>query len=56
MAAKQNMIQAITKAAIDTAKVAIIVGKETENPVHPSRSVQIIPKTGSISLKQPTIN
>ena len=43
MATKQNMVQAITQAAIGAAKAAIRAVKEAENPVITTRLVAVIP-------------
>ena len=54
MAAKQRMMQAITQAAIEAAKVVIIAVKEAENAVNTVRPVPVIPRAGSPALKQPS--
>ena len=56
MAAKQNMLLAITQAAIVTPKAAIMAAKEAENPVNAVRSVQVILRVGSPKVKQPTFD
>ena len=40
------MMQAITKAATEAAKAAIMAVKEAENPVDVARSIQVMPKAG----------
>ena len=49
-------MQEITQVAIETAKPAIMAVKEVENPGNATSSVQVMPKTGSSTLKQSTFN
>ena len=50
------MMQVITQAATDTAKAAIMAVREAENPVNAARSVQLMPRTSSPTLKQSKFN
>ena len=51
MEVKQSMLQAITQATIEEAKVEIIAVKEAENPVITAKSVQVMSRTGIRALK-----
>ena len=54
--AKQSTMQAITQAAKEAAKAAIMAVKEEENPVIIARSVQVMHRMGGPALKLPTFN
>ena len=56
MATKQNMMQTITQAATESTKAAVIAVKEVENAVNTARSVQVMPRTVSPALKQPSLD
>ena len=56
MVPEQDMIQAITQAAIAAPKAVIMAGKEAENPVSAARSVQAMPHTSGPALNQTTFD
>ena len=56
MAVKQSMMWAVTQAAMETAKAAIMAVKEEENSVNTVRPMHIIPRTSGPTLKEPTFN
>ena len=49
-------MQTLTWADIEAAKAAVRAVKEADNPVKAARSVHVLPKTGGLSLKQPTFH
>ena len=52
MAAKENMMQAITQE--DKGKIMAV--KEAEKSVNAAISIQVMPRTGGPTLKQPTFD
>ena len=56
MVAEQSMLYAITQSVIEATKAAIMAVKQAENPVNSARLVQVMHRTGSPALKQPTFN
>ena len=54
MAFQQSMMQAISHAAIEATKEAIMAARETEKPVVNARIVQQTPRVSGPILKKPT--
>ena len=52
MAAKQNILQAITQVAREAAKAAIMAIREADNPASNATPVTVRPRTGGLALKQ----
>ena len=55
MASDQSMTQAITQAAIEATKVAIMAVREVEGPIE-SRPVHVVPRKRWPALRQPTFD
>ena len=49
-------MQEITQAAIQPPEAAIMAVKEVEDSVNTARSVQVMPRTGSLALKHQTFH
>ena len=56
MASEQSMTQAITPAAIEAAKAAIMTFREAQTQIDDARLIQTAPRMGTPTLKQPMFN
>ena len=56
MATDHIMTQAITWAAIEAVKAAIIAVREVDNPVNNARQLHTMSRSGNPTLRQPTVD
>ena len=55
MAADQSMTQAIMQVAIEATKAVVMAVIEVDNPVNNARPIHVMPRSGILALRQPTL-